>query len=147
TSGYVQVFESPDASSYPSQLVWSSPYLSNFGGYTAIGDTDRDGRMEIIQSVNGPDRLAIFECAGDNSFTQVYNGAISGTSDTGEKVIADLDGDGLIEIATCGSPGVLNIFESPADNVWVRSFVASTGMWNAYTIDGGWDTDGNGKPE
>lgn len=63
TSGYVQVHESVDASSHPSQLAWSSPYLSNVGGYTTVGDTDRDGRMEIIHSVNGigpSSRLVIF---------------------------------------------------------------------------------------
>ncbi len=67
TSGYVKVLESVDAHSYPSQLVWSSPYLSNFAGTTAIGDTDGDGKMEIIQSVNGSGGLVIFECVGDNT--------------------------------------------------------------------------------
>ncbi len=150
TSGYVQVFESVNASSHPSQLVWSSPYLSNVGGYTTIGDTDRDGRMEIIQSVNGngsTSGLAIFENTGDNTLTSVFNGTLAGPSATGEKLIADLDGDGKLEIALCGSPGWLHVFESPADNTWVLTFRGWTGLYNAYTIAGGQDTDGNGNPE
>ncbi len=150
TSGYVQVFESVNASSHPSQLVWSSPYLSNVGGYTTIGDTDRDGRMEIIQSINGngsTSGLAIFENTADNTFAPVFNGTLVGPSATGEKLIADLDGDGKLEIALCGSPGWLHVFESPADNAWVLTFRAWTGLYNAYTIAGGQDTDGNGKPE
>lgn len=150
TSGYVQVFESVDASSHPSQLVWSSPYLSNVGGYTTIGDTDRDGRMEIIHSVNGngsTSGLAIFESTGDNAFTWVFDGTLSSPSATGEKLIADLDEDGRLEIALCGSPGWLHVFESPCDNMWVLTFREWTGLLNAYTMDGGRDTDGNGKPE
>ncbi len=147
TSGYVQVFESVNAQSHPSQLVWTSPYLSNVVGSTAVGDTDGDGKMEIIQSVNGSGGLVIFECIGDNTFSLVFSGSVSGTADTGEKLIADLDGDGRPEIALCGSPGYLNVLESTADNVWVRTFATWTGMWNAHAIDGGSDTDGNGKPE
>ena len=150
TSGYVQVFESIDALSHPSELVWSSPYLSNIGGYTAIGDTDRDGRMEILQSVNGNGSgsgLAVFENTGDNTFALVFNAVLSGPSATGEKLIADLDGDGKLEIALCGSPGWLHIFESPCNDTWVLSHREGTGLYNAYTIVGGRDTDGNGKPE
>jgi hypothetical protein len=151
TSGHLQVFESVDAFSHPSELVWSSPYLSNFTGHTTIGDTDRDGRMEIIHSVNSgagsTSHLAIFENTGDNAFAQVFDGLVTGPSATGEKVIADLDGDGNLEIALCGIIGWLHVFESPSDNVWVLTAREWTGLSNAYDLEGGRDTDGNGKRE
>jgi type IX secretion system substrate protein len=142
------VFESPSAWTYPSQLSWRSPDLTNIVGYTAIGDTDRDGRMEIIHSVNtlGIGHLRIFENTGDNAFAEVFDHAV-GPQDTGPKLIADLDGDGLTEIALCGTYGYLYVFESPADDVWQVTFVDSTGLDNAYAVTGGVDTDGNGKPE
>ena len=145
----VRVYESPTPTSYPSQLVWSSSVLTNVVGETTIGDTDRDGRMEIIHSENhwtGTASLLIFECAGDNSFQQVAS-IVTGSGDNGEKVIADLDGDGLVEIALSGLEGVVHIYESPADNTWVETWTDSTGLRNAYGVEGGRDTDGNGKPE
>ncbi len=151
TSGYVEVFESLGAGVHPSQLVWSSPYLSNTTGHTKIGDTDRDGRMEIIQSVNHDGGstcgLVIYENTGDNTYAPAFNATLVGPSATGDKLIADLDGDGNLEIALCGSPGWLHIFESSADNTWALTFRVWTGLYNAYTIAGGQDTDGNGKLE
>lgn len=150
TSGYVQVWESIDATSHPSLLVWSSPYLSNVVGYTAIGDSDRDGHLEIIQSVNGggsASGLVIFENTGNDMFTSVFSATLTGPSSTGEKLVADLDGDDRTEIALCGDRGWLHVFESPSDNVWVLTSRIWTGLFNAYTVDGGQDTDGNGKPE
>jgi hypothetical protein len=149
-SGYVQLFESVDALSHPSQLIWSSPYLSNTFGFSTLADTDRDGQMEIIHSVNGggnSSRLAIFESTGDNAFTQVFDGLVTGPASTGQKLIADLDGDGNLEIALCGTAGWLHVFESPSDNVWVLTAREWTGLYNAYGMAGGRDTDGNGKPE
>jgi len=149
-SGYVQVLESLDAASHPSELVWSSPYLSNTLGHPTTGDTDRDGRREIIHSVNGlgsTSGLAIFECTGDNSYELVFSTTLYGPGATAEKVIADFDRDGHLEIVMCGSPGWLHIFESPSDNTWNLIWREWTGMYNAYVIDAGNDTDGNGRME
>ncbi len=143
---YVHVYESADATSYPSQLVWSSPALSNVEGFTTIGDTDRDGKMEIIHSVNFGSFLYIFENSGDNGYTLAFS-THTGSQDDGEKVIADLDGDGLVEIAFCGHRGQLHVYESPADNTWVETFSDTTELRNANGAEGGVDTDGNGIPE
>ena len=147
-SYFIQVYESVDATSYPTQLVWSSPALSNVLGFMTTGDTDRDGRMEIVHSVNfsGGNYLYIFENTGDNSFAQVF-GEFVATQHVAEKVVADLDGDGLIEIAFCGLHGWLHVYESPADNTWIETCRDTTGLRNAYATEGGVDTDGNGTPE
>lgn len=146
-SYFVQIYESVDVTTYPTQLVWSSPALSNFEGATTIGDTDRDGRMEIIHSVNGSgSSLYIFENTGDNTYAQVF-AEYTGPQQTGEKVVADLDGDGLIEIAFCGLHGWFHVYESPADNTWIETYRDTTGLRNAYAAVGGVDTDGNGVPE
>jgi hypothetical protein len=146
---YIYVYESADAATYPTNLVWTSPSISNVVGYTMIGDSDRDGRAEIIHSLNpffGDSELFIFENSGDNSFTQVYH-TIVGPGANGEKVIGDFDGDGLTEIAFCGVDGDIYVYESSADNTWARTWTASTGMTNAYAAEWGKDTDGNGTPE
>ncbi|MEZ4650233.1 MAG: VCBS repeat-containing protein [Candidatus Eisenbacteria bacterium] len=47
---YIEVYESADEGSHPTNLVWQSPYLQNVIGYPTVGDTDGDGRMEIIHT-------------------------------------------------------------------------------------------------
>ena len=142
------LYESQDAYSYPMNLVWVSPSMNNVLGYSTVGDTDRDGNLEIIHSRNGGgSRLIIFENTGDNSFALKLNVVADPHQETGPKAIADLDQDGLVEIAFGGTDGYLHIFESPANDVWQQTFVDSTGMINAYGMAGGADTDGNGKPE
>jgi len=143
------VYESTSPSTYPTVLTWTSPALTNILGIPTIGDTDRDGDMEIIHSVNtyGVSWLVIFENRGDNEFVEVFETPTSGRQDSGPKVVADLDQDGLIEIAFCGTSGFLHVFESPDDDVWQETFVDTTGLFNAYAVCGGVDTDGNGKPE
>jgi hypothetical protein len=146
---YVYVYEATDDHSYPTRLAWVSPPISNVVGYTAIGDTDRDGRQEIIQSLNpftGNSELFIFENTGDDAYTQVYH-TVVGPGANGEKVIADLDGDGRTEIAFCGLDGVIYVYEARADNVWGLTWTQSTGLTNAYGAEGGMDTDGDGRPE
>lgn len=146
-SSYLQVYESPDAASHPVDLVWSSPALSNFVGHPTIADSDRDGRMEIIHSVNGSSGLIIVENTGDDSYDLVYVATTPGNSATGSKVVGDFDGDGLFEIALSGVGGWVHVFESSADNAWSLTWSDSTGLVNAYGCAGGVDTDGNGVPE
>ncbi len=142
------VYESPSPSTHPSVLAWQSPPLTNILGGPTIADTDGDGWLEIIHSINtfGTSRLVIYENTGDNTYSQVYY-QLESPQDAGPRVIADLDGDGRLEIAHCGTYGYVHIYESPANNVWQQTFFDSTGLDNAYAVAGGVDTDGNGKPE
>jgi hypothetical protein len=143
----LHLYESPTSSSFPTQLVWQSPALANILGSAICGDTDRDGNLEIIHSVNtGTSKLIIFENKGDNNFQQVYYD-VHAPQDDGRKAIADFDGDGLMEIAVCGTYGHLRIYESPSNDVWVHAFDDPTALDSAYGIAGGLDTDGNGLPE
>jgi hypothetical protein len=141
----IDILESASTASHPSTPSWSSPPLSNIIGFATVADTDRDGSLEIIHSIN-PSRLIIYENTGDNAFTQRYF-HIGPSQDQGRKVIADFDRDGLLEIAVGGQNGHLQIFESPANDVWERVFLESSGLSNAYGLAGGVDTNGNGLPE
>ena len=143
------VYEALDPASYPTELVWTSPAISNIIASATVGDTDRDGHMEIIWSQNfdvQDGNLLFFENTGDNSFELVGSVRTVGSENTAEQVVGDFDGDGLIEIATSGD-GYLNIFEAVADNSWLHTWSYHTGMINNYALEGGIDTDGNGKPE
>jgi len=146
----VVVYESPSCTSFPSQLVWTSPPLTNVMGYTTVADSDGDSRMEIIHSQNyfgGTARLVIFENTSDNEYVQVLDIPTPGNYATGEKVVLDLDEDGKKEIALCGILGYLYIFEAVGDNQWQEVWVDSTGLRNAYAAEGGTDSDVSGRPE
>jgi hypothetical protein len=148
-SYWIVVYESPDADSYPDHLVWQSPALSNIVGYLTVGDTDGDGRMEIIHSKNtfsGPSWLYIFENTGDDTYAQVFAQSL-GNGASGEKTVADLDGDGRTEIALGDVNGGVYVFESPGDDAWTRVWSTQTDLYNAYGCEGGVDADGNGRRE
>ena len=142
-SGGISVYESLDDLTYPTALVWSSMPLSSSLGYTALGDTDRDGHVELIHTP--PGALYIYENTGDNEYTLKYSAAAfySGS----EKVIADLDGDMLTDIAYGGITGKVVVFEATADDVWGFKWVDHTDLSNAVAVEGGVDTDGNGVRE
>jgi hypothetical protein len=157
----LRVFESNDAHSHPSTLVWESPPISNQVGFAAIADTDTDGRLEIVYLFYaGVIRIIIFECEGDNTYVQKYLSPLDRetreTSDpslqtiynpwAGDELVFDLDQDGRPEIAD-GGQRRLQVYESTADDVWERIYTDSTGLINARILSGGQDTDGDGKRE
>ena len=143
---FLKIYESADATSYPSQLVWTSPSMSNTIGLAAVADTDRDGRMEIIHSINGGNYLVIFENSADNTYDLVYS-LYTGTREHGAKAFADFDGDGLIEIAFGTIAGIFHVLESPADNQWVETWHEDTLFDNMTAMKTWPDADGNGRPE
>jgi hypothetical protein len=145
----IRVYESIDPNSYPTELVWVSPNISNVVGYSIIGDTDLDGRQEIIHSANsfgGSSGLLIYENDGDNSFALVYTAPFQGGS-IGEKAIGDLDSDGLPEIAFSNLGGHVYVLASTMDNTWMLKWTTTTIVQAAYAVEIGPDLDGNGKPE
>ncbi len=155
----LQIYESMDQNSHPSNLVWESPSISNQVGFAAIADTDADGRLEIVYLFYaGTIRIIIFECVGDDTYVQKYlspldSGARNNASLenmynpwAGDELVWDLDRDGRPEIAD-GGQGKLQIYESTADDVWERIYVDSTGLVSSRILTGGQDSDGNGRRE
>lgn len=145
----IYVYESLSPGAYPTRLAWVSPEISTMVGFLKIGDTDRDGRKEMILSKNpmwGDSEILIFENTGNDAYALVYQ-ALVGPGANGEKVIADFDGDGQVEIAMSGLEGTVYVFESTANNLWVQTWSGPTSLVNAYGAEGGVDTDGNGRPE
>jgi len=147
----LQVYESTSAQSYPTELVWTYP-VPNFIVPTAVADTDRDGKMEIIYFLRtgvSSTRMTIFECAGDNDYRLVYS---LPTHNAENPIIGDFDGDGRVEIAYCGQlpghgPCSMTVVESDANDSWNVTFTDSTGLTSGGDGQGGRDTDGNGRVE
>jgi hypothetical protein len=147
----VQIYESPTPGDHPSLLAWTQQDPVNIVGSARIADTDRDGRMEILHSralgFGFTGELQILENTADNEYVLAY----SLITHDGEPLIGDWDGDGLTEIAYCGTvPQLgrqLTVLESPADDTWVVTFTDTVELDSGAYAAGGFDTDGNGKPE
>jgi matrixin/CARDB protein/VCBS repeat protein/dockerin type I repeat protein len=106
----------------------------SFGGM-AVGDSDRDGRPELVftagNRTGGWDtneaQFFIYESTGDNGFAQRYAGLsydVDGVEPWyfARTAIGDPDGDGLGEIIIAEDyPDRLFIIESTADNSWALS--------------------------
>ena len=147
--GWINVWESPAPGHYATNMVWQSPPVVNVTGFTAVGDVDGDGQGEIIHSNNsfGSDnRLVIWENTRDNQYSEIYNQPIA-NSNTGEKAIADFDGDGLCEIALSSGGGQVIVVEATGNNSFVPVFQTNFGASNVYECEYADDMDGNGRPE
>ena len=156
------VYESTDAQSHPATQVWQSPPISSQLGHAEIADTDGDGALEIIDRFwAGRTRFVVFECEGDNTYTQKFlsmahasqgfdkhsqpSGIYSAWA--GDDLLFDLDADGRPEIVHGGIDGELVIHESTGDDTWELIYADSTGLSSTAVMGGGVDTDGDGKRE
>jgi hypothetical protein len=101
-NGYLRVYESPDAFSFPSVLKSEITLQDRkVYYYGKIVDTDSDGKKEVLMSANalfGSSDLRIYEW--DNNSLQLKWIAPDITGITLTKAVADFDGDLQIEIGT-----------------------------------------------
>ncbi|MGD2086186.1 MAG: VCBS repeat-containing protein [Candidatus Aminicenantes bacterium] len=141
----IRIYENIGDNAY--QETWNSgSMLSDTVREGAVGDTDKDGKKEIIIGFGGIDsRVYVFENNGDNSFEgPVWNSGSTFTKG-GCVSIGDQDGDGEPEIiASGGRDRIVHVFENSGDNSY-------TNVWNSGTLNsyparaaiGDQDQDGN----
>jgi hypothetical protein len=145
----IRIYENTSDNAY--REVWhSGNTLSDTVLEGAVGDTDGDGKMEIIVGSGGITKeVRIFENIGDNSYHLVKK--ISGFGKSPQAVIGDQDKDGSMEIIVGSQEGewavsVLEHTGSIGDNTY-------TEVWNSGTLDGrislvaAGDQDRDGKKE
>jgi len=143
----IRVYENTGDNTY--QEVWNSgSALWDTVLEGAVGDTDGDGKKEIV--VGSGDfypRVHVFECKGDNYYELVSS---LGTFNREIRaIIGDQDGDGKSEIIAGGENRVVHVFE----HTGVTGENTYTSVWNSGTMDGfidviatgDQDNDGNGE--
>jgi len=142
-----EVYESDSPNTYPTEFAWGAITRIEDFSHAAIGDTDADGKQEIIVVEPDP-KLVIYEDDGDDSYNEIYSADIEGIS-TGRdlRIANDLDGDGIDEILFAGSNKIV-AFESTGDNTYELIWTwASVPLINVeFIVDAG-DLDGDGKRE
>lgn len=150
----IYVFENTGNNSY--QEVWNSG--STIGGYIhdqgfALGDTDNDGKMEIVVgNFSSPsDKVCVFENTGDNSYSKVWDSGASFTSVRAVEIADDLDNDGSREIVVISyADKSIHILENTGSNpnsysdVWVSGALGGYGNPTEICVA---DTDSDGNKD
>ncbi|NIM15432.1 MAG: hypothetical protein GTO45_25940 [Candidatus Aminicenantes bacterium] len=128
----LRVYENTGDNAY--QPVWNSGNTTGDSvAEGAVGDTDKDGKMEIIVGSGGIERVVrVFENIGDNSYQLVST--LSGFGKSPQATIGDQDKDGNMEIIVGSHEGecAVRVFEHTGaigDNTY-------TEVWDSGTLDG-----------
>ena len=146
TSTDLYVYESPAPDSYPKSIVWQqqpNPGRIYFASY--ITDLDQDGRNEISTR---SDSCRIFECVGDNQYTQVW--VHEATLCGGPMCWADFDRDGRIEfVISAGGASALSfkVFECTGNDAYQLVFQDTLPYVNYHDAIALDDLDNDGSPE
>ncbi|MGD2247684.1 MAG: FG-GAP-like repeat-containing protein [Candidatus Methanofastidiosia archaeon] len=142
-NGKIYILECTGDNTY--QEVWNSGNsLWDSVREGAVGDTDGDGKKEIVVGSGGLDSYVhVFECTGDNSYHLV---ASVGTPDDWRilATIGDADGDGHKEIIASGiKNSKIHVFENTGDNTYQEVWNCHMSDWVRMAAIGDQDKDGN----
>lgn len=143
------------------EIASRQAFLSVSATDIRTADVDCDGRLDLVLE---PGRRILFNAqiisAVDNGgiaaigdFQPVWNSSSTTLENATRHIIADLDGDGRMELYTSDYNGptgadvaTIRMFENNADNSWTEVWSYSDGprIFNGFAVA---DTDGDGKLE
>ncbi|OQX91471.1 MAG: hypothetical protein B6D58_07880, partial [candidate division Zixibacteria bacterium 4484_95] len=145
----IYLYEQQQAGSFPDSLVWAiTPLESNFRVWPRISDLDSDCVMEV-SFINNIDfnKIQIFENNGDNNFIEKPPISWQSPNGPGDFASGDIDGDGLNEVIGGGIYGILNVYETVADDSFELVWEDDIGHPNAFMHKFIGDTDSDGFGE
>lgn len=142
--------------STPGNISMAAPISYPLGNYTlaaSIADLNEDGYPEIIVASAGDSILSVFannSTPGNLSFSPKVDWHLPGGSSPFKVAVADLDGDGMPDMAAANSgTNTVSVFRNTSSAGGAISFAAhvdfATGNYPQGLAIG--DLDGDGKPD
>lgn len=144
----LRIYESSNATAYPTALVRSVPLSANIiSPFKGGVDLDQDGKKEIIVGNNlmGNHTVRIYENQGDNLYALVYE-TPELANHLNEVVIGDFDNDGRFEFLAAHRRSDIIIYENDGDNSYYEIFRTAWDYWNGHACSGN-DLDHDGVRE
>ncbi len=149
----VAVFQQIGGASYDlsaADVVLGSPLATPGLAGIAVADLDGDGDLDIVSANPGSNNLAIFEQLSPSVFASdpaVVLGSSSDTNGPRAVVAVDLNGDGLIDIASANAVGgTVAVFLQAQDGFHPDAdFVLGAGLIGAPVSIAAGDFDGDGR--
>lgn len=129
---------------------WTShPIGGNFGGvyHLAVGDIDGDNDMDVVVSVNEEHDIILYINASGDGLTWTAITVDGFFGDPISVTMADVDGNGIMDIAAVGESGGVAWWRNHFGNgfVWFKTPVDDTFIWafgvSVADIDGDNDHD------
>ena len=142
--------------STPGHISMAAPISYPLGNYTlaaSIADLNVDGLPEIIVANSGIDSLSVYannSTPGHLSFSPAMSWAVPAGSSPFKVAVADLDGDGMPDMAVANSnTNLVSVFRNTSSSGGAISFATNvdfpTGNYPQGLAIG--DLDGDGKPD
>ncbi|MCK4305041.1 MAG: T9SS type A sorting domain-containing protein [Candidatus Eisenbacteria sp.] len=135
---------------YPDSVVLALPEGNIGVSHMRMADLDGDGLREYIGTTQGTHNklVSIWECRGDNSYTQVFAEHYGpGSAVSGEPAVGDFDGDGNGDLVVLQNGGgtIVHVIESVGDDLYEEAWSASVPTGNMYWVTPGPDLDRDGR--
>jgi hypothetical protein len=146
--GEVKVFSGADGSVLWSQLPFGKASVYNKGIYVAVGDTDGDGKNEVIAGAGAGAGPCIKVLNGQTGATNFKFNAFSSSFRGGVAVAAgDLNGDGKDEIVASAGGGSSKISVFSGTGQFQKTFRAFAGEFVGNTSVAVGDINGDGNED
>lgn len=145
---FLRVYESASPTSFPTRLAWETATGGGWNVGFREGDTDADGKLELIAGGAGS-RIAVYENVGDDAYLLTATRLAPIHTQQSMELAEDLDGDGREEIllgGIGGGGGRVEMVESVGDDAYATIWSVVLGG-NLDVIEMVGDSDGDGRKE